>query len=229
MIAVNNAKANDKTFREFYKVDAFTARPFKGNPAAVVLIEDFPEWEVMRAIAAELNITETAFVKFLKTPEIRYFTPATEVPLCGHATIASLCVLKLKGLTGGLEIRTKAGNIQAEIGERFWMRQRDFEHLWSVDDQAVSRVLGCQVSGSTVVSTGLELIVSRIGSFKELMSLKPHMEGIVDVCNDAGAAGIYAFTFDAPCGCKVLCSGGRYRRRPRHRNSSRGSGRVSQA
>jgi len=195
------AEAGSTTnIREFYKVDAFTVRPFRGNPAAVVLLENFPEWEIMRAIAAELNITETAFVKFSRTLEIRYFTPATEVPLCGHATIASLSVLKLKGLTGKLEIKTRAGDIQAEIGEKFWMRQRDFEYVRSVDDEAISRALGCQVSGSAVVSTGLELIVSRVGSFEELMSLKPHMAGVVDVCNDAGAAGVYAFTFDAPAG-----------------------------
>ena len=142
--------------REFYKVDAFTSRPFKGNPAAVVLVQEFPEWEVMRGVAAELNITETAFVKLSKTLEIRYFTPVTEVPLCGHATIASLCVLKLKGLAGKLEIKTKAGSIQVEISEKFWMRQRDFEYMGSVDDDAVSRALGCQVSGSAVVSTGMQ-------------------------------------------------------------------------
>jgi PhzF family phenazine biosynthesis protein len=183
---------------EFYKVDAFTARPFKGNPAAVVLVKDFPEWEVMRAIAAELNITETAFVRFSEALEIRYFTPTTEVPLCGHATIASLCVLKLKGLVGKLEIKTKAGNILTEIGERFWMRQRDFEYIRSINDEAVSGALGCQVSDSAVVSTGLKLIVARVGSFQGLMSLKPDNTEVEKLCSDAKAAGIYAYTFDAP-------------------------------
>jgi|Deesub1362B_J571_1020462.scaffolds.fasta_scaffold00359_35 PhzF family phenazine biosynthesis protein len=190
---------NTINIREFYKVDAFTTRPFKGNPAAVVLVEEFPEWKVMRDIAAELNITETAFIKLSsETPEIRYFTPTTEVPLCGHATIASLCILKLKGLSGKLEIKTKAGDIDAEIGEKFWMRQRDFEHRGSIDDKTVSKALRCQVSSSAVVSTGLDVIVARIGSFEELMSLKPDMAEVEKICSDAGAAGVYAFTFNVP-------------------------------
>ncbi|HEX6790021.1 MAG TPA: PhzF family phenazine biosynthesis protein [Candidatus Krumholzibacteria bacterium] len=77
-----------------FQVDAFTTRRFAGNPAAVVLLENFPEDALMQAIAAENNLAETAFL----VPEgddylLRWFTPTVEIPLCGHATLASAAVI----------------------------------------------------------------------------------------------------------------------------------------
>jgi PhzF family phenazine biosynthesis protein len=77
-----------------FQVDAFTTRRFAGNPAAVMPLESFPEDAVLQALAAENNLAETAFL----VPEggdyrLRWFTPTTEVPLCGHATLASAAVV----------------------------------------------------------------------------------------------------------------------------------------
>jgi len=84
-----------------YHVDAFTGEPFRGNPAAVCLLETPLPGETMRAIAAEMNLSETAFVHLLekgtwesaKTFALRWFTPQVEVRLCGHATLATAAVL----------------------------------------------------------------------------------------------------------------------------------------
>lgn len=77
-----------------FKVDSFTDAPFRGNPAGVCLLEDDATEEWMQAIAAEMNVSETAFVRRLAEGfSIRYFTPAVEVPLCGHATLASAHIL----------------------------------------------------------------------------------------------------------------------------------------
>ena len=78
----------------FFQVDAFSDRPFAGNPAAVCLYERWLDDAHMQAIAAENNLSETAFV----VPEgdgwgLRWFTPTTEVDLCGHATLAAAAVL----------------------------------------------------------------------------------------------------------------------------------------
>ncbi|MDF1702933.1 MAG: PhzF family phenazine biosynthesis protein [Planctomycetota bacterium] len=78
----------------FYQVDAFADRPFAGNPAAVCLYETWLPDDLMQAIAAENNLSETAFV----VPEgddwgLRWFTPTTEVDLCGHATLAAAAVI----------------------------------------------------------------------------------------------------------------------------------------
>jgi PhzF family phenazine biosynthesis protein len=77
-----------------FQVDAFTSRLFAGNPAAVVPLDVYPGDKVLQSIAAENNLAETAFL----VPEkdgyrLRWFTPATEVPLCGHATLASAAVV----------------------------------------------------------------------------------------------------------------------------------------
>lgn len=77
-----------------YQVDAFTNQPFCGNPAAVVLLEEWLPDAVLAAIAAENNLAETAFV--VPTGEVmplRWFTPTVEVDLCGHATLATAHIL----------------------------------------------------------------------------------------------------------------------------------------
>ncbi|MET4108104.1 PhzF family phenazine biosynthesis protein [Hymenobacter sp. UYP22] len=78
-----------------YQVDAFSDRPFAGNPAAVCPLTEWLPAETMQAIAAENNLAETAFFvpKTGNEYEIRWFTPAVEVELCGHATLASAHVL----------------------------------------------------------------------------------------------------------------------------------------
>jgi PhzF family phenazine biosynthesis protein len=77
-----------------YQVDAFTSQVFSGNPAAVCPLEEWLQDDVMQAIAAENNLSETAF--FVKEDDryrIRWFTPVDEVDLCGHATLATAYVI----------------------------------------------------------------------------------------------------------------------------------------
>ena len=75
---------------KMYQVDAFTSQLFSGNPAAVVVLESSIEDSLMQSIASENNLSETAFITINDNPIfIRWFTPSTEVDLCGHATLAS--------------------------------------------------------------------------------------------------------------------------------------------
>jgi PhzF family phenazine biosynthesis protein len=77
-----------------FQVDAFTTKRFAGNPAAVMLMDSFPADRVMQAIADENNLAETAFLVPDKGDyRLRWFTPKVEVPLCGHATLASAAVV----------------------------------------------------------------------------------------------------------------------------------------
>lgn len=77
-----------------YIVDAFTREPFSGNPAAVCVMEEWPSEEAMMKLAMENNLSETAFiVKEEAGYHLRWFTPGTEVELCGHATLASSFVI----------------------------------------------------------------------------------------------------------------------------------------
>ena len=98
-------------------VDAFTAEPFRGNPAAVVLVEGpgDPVW--MQDVAAEMNLSETAFLEGGGKPwGLRWFTPQVEVDLCGHATLASAHVLWATGTAparSALEFSTRSGILSA--------------------------------------------------------------------------------------------------------------------
>jgi PhzF family phenazine biosynthesis protein len=77
-----------------FQIDAFTTSRFAGNPAAVMPLETFPADTILQALAAENNLAETAFlVRDGEDYKIRWFTPALEVPLCGHATLASAAVV----------------------------------------------------------------------------------------------------------------------------------------
>ena len=96
-----------------FQIDAFTDRPFAGNPAAVCLLEEEREPGWMQAVAAEMNLSETAFVRPLDDGfELRWFTPALEVELCGHATLASAHALWTEGVVGNdqpIRFHTKSG------------------------------------------------------------------------------------------------------------------------
>jgi PhzF family phenazine biosynthesis protein len=99
-------------------VDAFTDRPFAGNPAAVVMLNQFPPAEWMQRVAAEVNLSETAFAHPLDPSgeadfALRWFTPAVEVALCGHATLATAHVL---GRPGTVRFATLSGVLTATTG-----------------------------------------------------------------------------------------------------------------
>jgi PhzF family phenazine biosynthesis protein len=103
---------------ELFQIDAFTDKPFSGNPAAVCLLEKPMEAKWMQSVAAEMNLSDTAFL--LKNGigyDLRWFTPAVEVDLCGHATLASAHFLWEQGhCSGGAPITffTQSGNLRAE-------------------------------------------------------------------------------------------------------------------
>lgn len=105
-----------------FQVDAFTDKPFSGNPAAVCLLtQEGAEVSWMQQVAAEMNLAETAFLRPLDEPgfyELRWFTPEIEVDLCGHATLASAFVLWDQGVVSkGRELRfqTRSGILTATM------------------------------------------------------------------------------------------------------------------
>jgi len=85
--------------KTIYQVDSFTNQIFKGNPAGVIFIDDNFSVEKMQQVAMEMNVSETAFVcKKEKYFTIRFFSPTTEIPLCGHATLATAHIIWTLGL-----------------------------------------------------------------------------------------------------------------------------------
>lgn len=102
---------------KIFQVDSFTSDVFKGNPAGVCITESSLDEEMMLAIAAEMSLSETAFLS-LNTMQLRWFTPETEVALCGHGTLATAHVLREQGLysTGDtIEFSTLSGVLTAQL------------------------------------------------------------------------------------------------------------------
>ena len=100
-----------------YQVDAFTGTLFHGNPAAVVILEAWLPDHLLRAIAAENNLAETAFVtRGADAWSLRWFTPTVEVDLCGHATLATAHVLFSRGLctTSSVGFDTRSGRLSVD-------------------------------------------------------------------------------------------------------------------
>ena len=190
---------------KYYIVDAFADKPFGGNPAGVVLLEDdaFPEEELMLNIAAELRYSETAFVRRHSAQEftVRYFTPKAEVELCGHATIASFYLLHGKGLASGQCLcHTKAGDLLIQVGEKVMMQMANpciVETL--AETEAVYRALGVDCCRPSMpvqkVYAGLPDLMVPIADVATLQSLQPDMEAVKEVTRRHEAVSIHAFAF----------------------------------
>lgn len=101
-----------------WQVDAFTDRPFRGNSAAVCVLEDEVSDDWMQAVAFEMNLSETAFIQRSGDDyRLRWFTPTIEVPLCGHATLASAHALWFAGIhpeAQPIRFHTKSGVLTCE-------------------------------------------------------------------------------------------------------------------
>jgi PhzF family phenazine biosynthesis protein len=134
---------------EFHQVDAFSNRPFGGNPAMVYRLDSWLADELMQKIAAEHNLAETAFlVREGATWHIRWFTPTVEVPLCGHATLASAFVLfeVYQETAERIDFFSRSGPLSVSRADgRLWL---DFPRIvpgpLDVTPQ-VEQALGCKV------------------------------------------------------------------------------------
>ena len=189
----------------YFTVDAFAQEPFGGNPAGVVLIEKgekFPEDEIMRKIAAEMRYSETAFVQQNGPQEftVRYFTPAAEVELCGHATIASFSVLREEGIVpeGTTCINhTKAGDLEITIGKKILMEMATPEIVGEIGDTGrLENIMNGKTSENLptqIVSTGLPDIIFPVGSLEELDALAPDMEALSTFSAELEVVGVHAF------------------------------------
>lgn len=208
---------------KYYIVDAFTDKPFGGNPAGVVLLEGdaFPNEQLMLQIAAELRYSETAFVKRHSATEftIRYFTPAAEVDLCGHATIATFSLLhKEYGIAGQCLCHTKAGDLTIEVGEQVMMQMATPRIVATIDEvDEIYQALGLKVSNSNVgvnteptdtnpmvtpstlpiqiVKSGLPDIMIPLPSVATLQALQPDMAAITAITRKYSAVSFHLFAF----------------------------------
>ena len=189
---------------KYFIVDAFTTQPFGGNPAGVVLLDDvFPSEKFMQQVAAEFRYSETAFVLRNSETEftVRYFTPAAEVDLCGHATIATFGTLYKLGIIadGTMCINhTLAGDLQVRVGEKVMMQMAEPQVIdTAVDVELLHRIMGVKSLHSIlpvqVVSTGLPDIIMPVYSIDELNALSPDMDALAQLSDQLNVTGVHAF------------------------------------
>lgn len=201
---------------KFFIVDAFTDRIFGGNPAGVVMIPpggDFPPEETMRKTAAELRYSETAFIKTLGENRfhLRYFTPAAEVDLCGHATIASFHVLQSEGLlteglpcvartlAGDLDIQVSASSVLMEMGEAKTFgrieKPEKLQELYGVMglESKIPQSRG-QLLYPEMVSTGLTDIMLAVKDEATLAAIRPDFSALSALSEAYAVTGVHAFT-----------------------------------
>jgi len=168
-----------------FTVDAFTAQPFAGNPAAVCLLDDVPAvpgdaW--MQAVAAEMNLSETAFLR--RQPDSRafalcWFTPVVEVPLCGHATLASAHVLFEQGILSidePAEFDTLSGRLSARHTSRGITLDFPLQPVERIPDADVPDALREGLGVAPVEITGnSDRFVVQLGDEETLRNLQPDL------------------------------------------------------
>ena len=202
-------------------VDAFAAEPLAGNVAGVVPDAEGLTDDQMGAIAAELGASETAFLTGGDgdaDDRIRYFSPTTEVDLCGHATIATYGALFAEGAVDGGErtLRTNVGDLSVAVDDdgTVWMRQQaptvetvevDADRLGSAlgIDPAALRDVGADLPVA-VASTGLPFLVVPVNFLERLGEADPDDGAIERLSEEFDVAGVYAFTFDTLEGDSTL-------------------------
>ncbi len=180
-----------KILNDVYQIDAFTKQPFNGNSAAVIFADDLSD-EEMQAIAKEMNLSETAFISSSDKADLKlkWFTPAIEVELCGHATIASLHYLAERNIiqrNSPITFETLSGVIECMVDEdtyymklpvpifeKFESRYDDIINTLGIDqndlDEQYPFIL--QNNGNLFIYVrSLEAIKNLKPNFKELVKL----------------------------------------------------------
>ena len=162
--------------QQVIQVDAFTNRAFQGNPAAVCVLPSPQDERWMQSVAREMNLSETAFLlKQDRHYSLRWFTPTTEVPLCGHATLASAHVLWTEGYAStGQEIKfeTKSGVLSAKYRDD-WI-ELNFPVNRSQDIPPITKLSAALgVPLKTVLYNSLGYLVE-VASARQVEQLQPN-------------------------------------------------------
>jgi len=209
-----------------YQVDAFTDKPFGGNPAGVVTDAKSLTDESMQKIAMEMNLSETAFVipKGDNNYQVRFFTPRCEVDLCGHATIATFYTLAHKGYINNIDNgivtvyqETRIGRLPVEIYyvdgsvEKVMMYQGEPKSLGYINDlNELYNTLGISSFDidsnliPEIISTGLPDIIIPVKDRVTLDNLKVDFSKLEELSNRLNVVGAHVFCNDFSTGKDII-------------------------
>jgi len=169
---------------ETYIVDSFTNEKFKGNPAGVCIINTPLSEDKMLKIAQELNLSETAFIQQKETENnysIRYFSPVMEIPLCGHATLASAKVIFQKSNLNEIQFTTfqNLALITKKAGNEITMEFPVYETVPSTVPTALLTALGLTTISNCEYNSETNILLLEISSTEALGNLTPNFEALV--------------------------------------------------
>ncbi|HSD62264.1 MAG TPA: PhzF family phenazine biosynthesis protein [Ignavibacteriaceae bacterium] len=179
---------------KIYQIDAFTEKPFQGNSAAVMFSDNF-SYEQMQKIAREMNLSETAFLSPSEKSDykLQWFTPAVEVELCGHATIASLHFLMENGLlkdNSSVKFETKSGILNCGMKDGFYFMQIPIFKMeeFTGNKKEILNALGVDID-SVVKETPFIILEGgnlffRVDGLKTLKSLSPDFKALKKLTED---------------------------------------------
>ena len=163
---------------EVFFIDSFTNKVFGGNPAGVIFHSDPIEETLMQAIAAENNLSETAFINIQNDNQIRFFTPELEVDLCGHATLASAFVFfeYVKNFQDQIIFLSKRGKLIAEKTKKGikLTLPKDYPDPFAEID-SFSNMLGCK---ALEVYRGIDDFMVLVESENNVKDMKPDFSKI---------------------------------------------------
>ena len=197
---------------DFVQVDAFTHRPFYGNPAAVVFDADDIPAGMMQKIAREMNLSETVFILKPTCPEadyrVRIFTPMSELPFAGHPTVAAAhsVLERFPDKAGATLLRQECGiglvpvEVLPSPSGRL-LRMTQGAPVYSdagLSRATVARMLGCaetDLAGMPfqVVSTGVAWLIVELARFEAISALQPDLGLIARECRALRAAGVTVY------------------------------------
>ena len=186
-----------------YHVDAFTSVPFRGNPAAVVILDEAhasrardAAW--MQSVAADMNLSETAFAMPTSAGRwaLRWFTPTHEVPLCGHATLATGAVLHARGEAGGgATFDTASGPLHVALATgnsgRFAMSLPAYGTS-AVDSEASELVelLGCAPIDVRISDSKARKLMVVVATEHEVLTVAPRAASLLAAANPHDVKGV---------------------------------------
>jgi PhzF family phenazine biosynthesis protein len=191
-----------KKLTDVYQIDAFTDKPFKGNPAGVVYSNELTSDE-MQLIAREFNLSETAFISSSNEADfnLRWFTPKVEVKLCGHATIASIHYLLHQGKiknNSSFTVNTLSGILKCSVNDAIYSLTIPVPNLkfFEKNKEEIIKAFNGEKAINPekfpfILDDGGYLYIY-ISSLKELMSIKPDFKKLMDL--SIARKGFDAFT-----------------------------------
>lgn len=195
-----------------YVTSAFGKNNSGGNKAGVVLDSTTLTVTQKMEIARQLGYSETAFVSPFTLGDFRieYFTPTDEVPLCGHATIATFATLYSlhKVESGTYTIETKAGILRIQIGEDGMIYMEQNTPIYG--EELSPTLFSCMDTTPTsypiqIVSTGLKDIIYPVDTLTQLESLQPDFKAMSELSKQLDVVGIHAFTLTPDKDITAIC------------------------